>query len=391
MRPALILLLAGLPAWADVGPKPRQRAPGLVPRGDMAGIEIEMTSEDVTLVLKADGKRHERLVVDATFEMTNLGKATELEEGFPIGPVNNMEKFTVSLDGKAAKATAVNLGKKAEGDWPLHEGEDWWQVWQVSFAAGAKVTHAVHYELVLEHDFYTTVTTGYVLHTGAPWKNPIGRATVTLRVEGLSLAHVYRAWPDAGFERGEKELVWKREKFEPGEEDDIRIQYDDEDTWADEVARLRKEPQESWAIREELARLLVHVPFQAGRPRDDAEHADYVAALDALVREAKPKDGGFDLPDREDKVNARRYAGGGGGADALLKYLANACDALEERPEDPKARALVERYVALGEAQIAGKLTAGTYKIEFGSWEHGEGRRRLDANLRRAKELLDRK
>lgn len=39
-------------------------------RGDGAGIEIERTSEEVTLVLKAEGKRRERLGVDATFEMT---------------------------------------------------------------------------------------------------------------------------------------------------------------------------------------------------------------------------------------------------------------------------------------------------------------------------------
>ncbi len=48
-------------ARADIGPKPREYAPGLEARGDLEGLNVEMTSEDVTVTLAATGKkRHER-------------------------------------------------------------------------------------------------------------------------------------------------------------------------------------------------------------------------------------------------------------------------------------------------------------------------------------------
>ena len=54
----LTLFLAGMcmstSTWADIGPKPRNSGSGLVATGDMQGIQVEMSSEAVELVLSKD-------------------------------------------------------------------------------------------------------------------------------------------------------------------------------------------------------------------------------------------------------------------------------------------------------------------------------------------------
>ena len=78
--------LAGL-LNADIGPKPSKIGPGLAPTSDMPGINVEMTSEKVDLVLTRSKGDDEQLSVTADFNMTNLGDgATSFEIGFPIPP-----------------------------------------------------------------------------------------------------------------------------------------------------------------------------------------------------------------------------------------------------------------------------------------------------------------
>lgn len=391
MRTVFAVLFLASPLVADVGPKPREFTQGLQPaRGDMAGVEIEMTSEEVALVLRGEpGKRVEVLVVDAAFEMTNLGGETEIEEGFPIGPVDNMENFRLKVAGEETATTVENLGEEAgKKDSRLN---DWWRVWKTKYPAKAAVRHEVHYELRMEHRFYTGVTTSYILHTGAGWKNAIGKARVTFRTEGLTMDYVYHAWPERGLKRTGGGLEWTFENLEPAQEDDIRIRYSDTTTWKDRMAETRKESQARWGTRQLLLELLADVPFQNGRARNDEEHTEYVAAIASLIDEAVEKDGAWTMPAKEDDVNWRRYGGGGGGAEALFRHLRDACAAVEERPADPAAKKALAAFVALGDAFLADKLFAGENPIRFGEWEKGSGRRRFDADLARAKALLNSK
>jgi hypothetical protein len=206
---ALVVLGPAALARGDVGPKPRMYAPGMETRpGDLPGIEIEMTAEDVSVTLVANENRSEKLEVEATFDMTNLGDAVELEEGFPVGPVANMDPFSIELDGKKVAADLVDIvsGKKVEPGTKLDpEGKhDFWYVWKAAYKAKSRCAHKVKYTVSYSHPFYTMVDTAYVLHTGARWKGPIGRAKVTFKVQGMDPEKVYSVSPRKGlsFEGG---------------------------------------------------------------------------------------------------------------------------------------------------------------------------------------------
>ena len=94
----LLLALCAAPLMADIGPKPRTTGPGMVPQTDMKDVDIEMTSEEVELVLSKTDE-DDTLDVTVTFHMTNLGEAASFEIGFPMGAFQNMSDFSVTTDG----------------------------------------------------------------------------------------------------------------------------------------------------------------------------------------------------------------------------------------------------------------------------------------------------
>ncbi|MCK6440065.1 MAG: hypothetical protein L6Q71_07675, partial [Planctomycetes bacterium] len=106
--------------FADVAPKPRKTAPGPVLSTDMEDVEVQMKSEVVNLCLCKETKMHPEddhasdyysLEVEVTFEMVNHGEEVTFEEGFPCGPYQTMNNFSISVDG--TKVDGVKLIDRA--------------------------------------------------------------------------------------------------------------------------------------------------------------------------------------------------------------------------------------------------------------------------------------
>ncbi len=387
----LALLAFALPSPADIGPKPRQYASGLEPRGDMEGLNIEMTAETVDLTLVKTGEaRHERLVVDAVFHMTNLGDATEIEEGFPVGPRNNMSEFRVEIDGERRDVELVNLlaGQRTKGgSFPGDERADYWYVWKVKYAAKAVSRQVVHYVVDLRAGGVVDqmMNTSYILHTGAPWKNAIGRATVTFRVEGMSADHVYSVAPTAGLRRDGDVWTWTFENLEPTHASDIRVGYWPSKTWEAEVAELRAKP--DLHSRGRLVERLCEAASRQGRVAfSDPELAAVCGELTELASDAQEKDGAWTLAPTGPSGDDRHFARGG--AYALMEHVRHAVLVGEANPRSEVARTMLRRWVTLGEALRAGRLSSDGRVIAIGEVIEKHYGARFDDALRRGRARL---
>ncbi|MCE9584958.1 MAG: hypothetical protein K8T20_20900 [Planctomycetes bacterium] len=389
-RTACLFALAVLPAWADIGPKPRSDAPGLEATGDMKGIDVEMAAEEVKLVLgRAErDKWVDRLDVAATFEMRNTGAAAAFEEGFPIGPVKNMKGFEAEIDGQKVEPKLVDRFQdrvrpvtEAQADEYDESGKhDYWYVWNASYPAGATRIHKVRYTLEL-FGFSEYRSASYTLSTGARWKGPIGKAVVTFRCEGgLTLDHVRSARPLSGGTRNAEAIAWTFENLEPTGEDDVAIQYNTSTTWADDLIRLREEAKLHWSARKEVAWTLGHAHERFARSaRTGEERTALVEAIGAMFDEGKEKGAAWEFPAEERQrvqigadvppevraeieknigVEPREYARPGQAAQ-LFEFFDALLEAAKEDPKSPAARAALVRWVAVAEAFLAGKVTAG--------------------------------
>ncbi|MBI2922623.1 MAG: hypothetical protein HYY18_16345 [Planctomycetes bacterium] len=392
----LLLALAALPAAADIGPKPRTEAPGIEATGDMAGIDVEMEAEEVALTLRRDRKKKwtDELEVEAVFHMKNPGAEATFEEGFPIGPVKNMRGFSATIDGERVEARLVDrFGGQAR---PVTEKDadrydesgrhDYWYVWNASFPAGATRTHAVRYRLRL-FSYNLHRSAGYVLETGARWKNPIGRVTVTLRCAGeLSTDHVTALGPVAGAVHKGDSVEWTFENLEPTAAHNIEIRYHTGLTWDQLVAETSEEAKIHWSARKELLAMLSAAPARFARERLTAEEADaFAGALAGMLADLRETDGAWVLPaeerqrarfgkgiseeEREEILKTlgnetREYARPGEAA-RLFDSLEPAANLAREFPGSARAKEALGKWVALGDRFLEGKVRAGGTVLAF--------------------------
>lgn len=312
MKTVLTLCAAALlaaPLMADIGPKPRTTAPGLeFHPGDLKDVNVEMTSEEVNLVITRKDEQ-DTLYVTATFHMTNLGDEAAFEVGFPVGTHENMKNFKVTTDGVAHDITKIDRNPpKAQGrddrdamDMHAHQ---YWYVWDAKYAAKAKVTHVVTYTVDIWH-WSDNRSTGYILQSGAGWKNAIGKAVITLAAgEGLTLEHLRDIGPKRNLTLKDGVYTWTFENLEPTAADNIVIRYNTRTSFSAEVAQLRSERDKHWDSRQELVYELSRASNRHGRAElNDAERAEYIHALADLLSEMKEEDGKVIMPGKTtDKV-----------------------------------------------------------------------------------------
>ncbi|MBX3473310.1 MAG: hypothetical protein KF754_02935 [Planctomycetes bacterium] len=392
----LLMLLLACPLLADVGPKPRKTAPGPLPQRDLEGVNVEMTSEDVKLVL-SKGKDGDILDVEATFHMTNLGEATTFEIGFPCGPYTNMKRFSVHTDGVKNDFELIDRAAK-EGKADKQEGtrefsrHDYWYVWEASYGAKAKVTHVVRYQLEIFH-FSEYRDTGYVLNTGAGWKNKIGKAVVTLSFAGdLSAEHVRDVGPAKGLEFKDGVYTWTFIDLEPTTADNINISYNNRFTFGERLKQYRAEAGKFWSSKLELVYLTRGAHKRFGRDKmTETELADYVAALSGLLEEMKEEGnkvtmpatsptridwGDTDLPEglrkqmeSEMGEETRNYAYKGE-AHSLLNLYKSVLEAAGNNASRADVKTMLERWNKLMAAFFDGNLFAGANKMTIGGKLH---------------------
>ncbi|NUN50142.1 MAG: hypothetical protein HUU15_15045 [Candidatus Brocadiae bacterium] len=389
----LVVLGSILPARADVGPKPRMYAEGMVPRGDMEGLEIEMTAEEVNLTLEATGeKRSEKLVVDAVFYMTNLGDAVEIEEGFPVGPVPNMSKFKVEIDGKPVDFELVNLrpgAPKTKRRGVEDEAGDYWYIWKAKYPARAPSRRVVHYEVGLHHRYYTGVTTSYVLHTGGPWKNAIGKAVVTLRTKNLPAAHIFALSPTRGLSRTGDVWTWTFENLEPTEADNIRIGYDCEETWEEEIERLKPMAEQFLGAKFRMCTRRLEAACRDGRrTMTESELADVCAALKAAVAEAVATETGMEVkayPSDKYPTTSTRWG------EFLFETYGAVVDLAEAHPASVEVAEVLSVWTRLAQALSAGTLIADKQKVEPRKWSTEGQRAAFEEAVKRGSALVKQK
>lgn len=375
---AVVLPFAGA---ADIGPKPLDYAGHPTPLGDMKGIEVEMASEDVKLVL-SPGK----LEVEAVFHMVNHGADVEFEEGFPVGPFKSMTAFSIEMDGKAAPFKLVDRAssdprldrsKEANPDYFGGKGgrrekvADFWYVWNAPFRKGGRHVHTVRYTVGLDHQHFYKQT-GYVLHTGAAWKNPIGKAVVTLTFgKGFGPMNLRQFSPLEGARLDGDRVVWTFEKFEPGKEHDLRIGYSLA-SWKDEIEQLRKEAPRSWSVRRGLQATLKALPSYQGRKAFTPEELGaYLDALSGLISEGRMEDGKFVLPATDPEhisgpadapplldgfMRSRYYVLESSPAETFGALFDEALAAAREHPGDARAKKVLGEYRDFIRRLLAGEL-----------------------------------
>lgn len=409
-----VCLLAAAPLAADMGPKPRTTAPGLqFHAGDVKGVDVEMTAEEVHLVLHKD-EDGDRLDVTATFHMTNLGEDTSFEVGFPIGSHQNMKGFKVSTDGTSHEIKLIDRRPAKEGadeeDRMMHVHE-YWYVWDATYKAGAKVTHLVTYSVDVWH-FSEYRYTGYILHSGAGWKNAIGKAEVTLKFSGsLTADHLRDIGPKRNLERKDNTFTWTFEKLEPTADDNIVIYYNNRHSHTETVKTLRAEREKYFSSRTELARLLGNAHLRFGRTeRTAAETDEYVAALADILSELK-EDGDklvlpgkttekIGMPDDMDEdvrkmieamaANQPRDYCRDHGVGPFLGFLGAVAAVVEQTPDHKAARETLVKWRKVVQAFLDGKLYADDQPIQVKhKGERDAMMKRLTPQIERADRLLD--
>ncbi|MBE7491230.1 MAG: hypothetical protein HS108_05670 [Planctomycetes bacterium] len=367
----LITLCLLSPLCADIGPKPRKTAPGPLPQGDLEGINVEMTSEDVRLTLGKGSGDMDVLDVVATFNMTNLGDAASFEIGFPCGPFANMKRFSVETDGKSHDFELVDRAAGAKEQPQDRNGRtsrhDYWYVWQASYAAKAKVTHIVRYQLEIFH-FSQYRDTGYVLNTGAGWKNKIGKATVTLSfTDSLTADHVREVSPGKGLTFKDGVYTWVFTDLEPTAADNISISYNNRETIPELLKRFKDDS--SWSGKTELVALTRRAHKRFGRDRmTETELADYLSALNSLLDGMKEEDGKVTMPAGNGRGGTAPYAMKNE-AHSLLNYYHEVVATARDNTAHPAVKPLLVRWNTLIGAYLEGTLYAGSEKMTIGNYK----------------------
>lgn len=378
----MLITIFAAPLFADMGPKPRTTGAGMVPQTDMKGVEIEMTREEVDLVL-SKGDDDDSLDVTVTFHMTNLGKEAAFEVGFPVGAFKNMTEFSVTTDGVDREAKLIDKNPQPADSKDEMWNHDYWWVWDESWGEKAEVTHVVKYHLNIWHWSYYRHT-GYILHTGAAWKNVIKQATVTLSFAGdMQMGNIERVGP-AGCEFKDGKIVWSFKDLEPTQKDDISISYNRKQTVEQKAALLKEESAKYWSSRKELVYLCKSAPGRFGRteftPEENAALRDALANLITEAKEEGDKlvmpseqpakiEFGDDTPEELRRIlekelgNETRDYARKGEAFKLLESFAEVVRVASEMPDDAAAVEMLSAWDKLVSKCLDGNLFAGVTKL----------------------------
>ncbi len=189
--------------------------------------DIVMESEEITVDLEKNS-------VLCSFVFRNTGSAKNVLMGFPgkiyhdIGDTLTQEVNLELADFKAyangnklpVRHEKTDAGKNAETSNELRYSE--YYTFTVPFKTNGKVTVKNTYSFHPSYDSMGSIFTGYVLKTGAMWKDKIGSAKVTFRLGGIKPYQIDHLMP-GGFKFEGKNLIWERTDFEP--EYDLYITY----------------------------------------------------------------------------------------------------------------------------------------------------------------------
>ncbi len=256
---AAVLMLAAawmtLPqstAQADIGWPPLNPGGSSLEAPEDADTNVRMVSEEVNLTVEAferpvPGNKedspayHMRALVEAVFQMRNLGTADEaFDVWFPLAaslrypgmlpywPDNIVNDFKVWIDGEPTAFEHVQAP-----DVGNPEQQSTWARFAMRFPAGQDVTVRVN---------YTLYPSGrrpfggfeYILQTGAGWKDTIGKAVINVylpdtvtpenvSLSGKSIEGLPIAPQPEGYSIENNVIHWELTDLEPGEQDNVYV------------------------------------------------------------------------------------------------------------------------------------------------------------------------
>jgi hypothetical protein len=237
----MALLLTGK-AGADLGVG--HRVGGSVSSGK-TDTEVEMQAEDVTIKLTPALRTKSQDVsvpekmngyflmhVIAKFTMVNTGAEKEtVNTVFPmqvmggIGRGQTVQKLKVMVDDKEATTEQIELDRQLGGFEGVKEKSKW-ASFDMAFEPGqtrhVTVTYEADSALVPKSFEYTDI--GYVLETGADWKNNIKKGTITIEMP-FEYGDQYVKLESGGpWKKDGKRLIWSFTDLEPTAEDNISVQ-----------------------------------------------------------------------------------------------------------------------------------------------------------------------
>ncbi|OPX90112.1 MAG: hypothetical protein A4E53_01327 [Pelotomaculum sp. PtaB.Bin104] len=223
----ILLWLRSMPVLADDASL--GRAPdGVYPLADAA---VVMTDEDVKVKLLENGTTAE---VTCDFTFYNDGAAKDVLMGFPASQKVSVESevqsgamelrdFKAFIDGQSTAVKTENGSVPAHIALPPGTEYDRWYTFTVPFQAGE--TRQVRNTYRVKNLFYSNgeVVAGYILRTGAFWKDPVGHARVTFDLGEIKPYQINRLYPNC-YRFAGNTLVFERENFEPSY--DLEITFD---------------------------------------------------------------------------------------------------------------------------------------------------------------------
>lgn len=223
----LSLFIIPLTTNADVAPTPFNRG------GTMFGIEdtmVEMTYEKVVISNFKGTRQGVKADIRADFIMTNLGGEDEkMKVYFPF--------YFVPYDDFRTAEVVNNIKVIVGGEELGYENskKDLEVYFEVNFKAGEKTKISILYETGLQGSWSSdVVNVGYILHTGALWKNSIGEGEVIFEFP-YSVEDQSKFFHDHGRTKfisnkncdygqyciSGNEIIYKFKNFEPTKSNDI--------------------------------------------------------------------------------------------------------------------------------------------------------------------------
>jgi hypothetical protein len=262
MRKRLFLLsgvlLTFLTVSADVSPNPI-RIKGIVSKQP---VNIQMVSEIVRVDLFKDSS-----IVECSFNMKNLGQASEIEVGFPMMNFYhwsddksndlNKDKFQVWVRGEAVNKVNIYIPDELKGlflkkadrsggyseelykELRLYENENKpWYLWKTRFNKDESMQIIVRYSLPTGANKLNRFF-NYILSTGAGWKGNIEQADVIVTVKDFAMDQLIKMSP-SNYVKKENQLIWRFKDLEPDSDDDIFIDYEDvKGSYKERLAKMK--------------------------------------------------------------------------------------------------------------------------------------------------------
>ncbi len=180
--------------------------------------DVIMEAEEITVDLEKNS-------VECIFVFHNTGKRKSVYMGFPgqleglnhenINVVDlEVKNFKTFINGKKLPVTREKSIKKDTLEHLNMQEYSEFFTFTVPFEVDERITIRNTYDFTPTYDSIGNVFSGYVLETGAMWKDTIGSAKVTFKLGNIKPYQIEKLNP-GGFKFEGNTLVWERKDFEP--------------------------------------------------------------------------------------------------------------------------------------------------------------------------------